>query len=418
MASLVKRGTRSAPKWFVKWDVRTADGKAKQKWKLLPGIITAPDAHEELARVERALSKGEDPFPVRIEPTSARALLLKWAGTGEPKKGENGEQLVDAEGNPVLDLGELRNRNASNDRSVVRRHLIPVFGDLALEAITVRKVIDWMDEMRDAAKLSPQSQRHAFATLSRFWGWAIMKGFTSSPNPCRSVPTAARPVVVHAKRTTLEDEGKLAELIAALPDPVNIMLALANRTGARLGEVCGLRLSDLDTIPKGFITVSHSYGGPLKEDRRGVGKIKKIPAPVDAADAFALHVKRRRLQGADPDDLVFVPAKAPKRPRANDWRGFKKENIRDLWRAACKTAGLVDEDDKPTVGWYGATRTTAGTRAAKADVSIEQISKSLGHASTEITEKHYIQHQRENFDPALRLPMLPVLAGKKAARKR
>ncbi len=78
---------------------------------------------------------------------------------------------------------------------------------------------------------------------------------------------------------------------------------------------------------------------------------------------------------------------------------------------------LVDEDDKPTVGWYGATRTTAGTCAAKADVSIEQISKSLGHASTEITEKHYIQHQRENFDPALRLPMLPVLAGRRTARK-
>ena len=47
-----------------------------------------------------------------------------------------------------------------------------------------------------------------------------------------------------------------------------------------------------------------------------------------------------------------------------------------------------------------------------------QLSFKNNHASTEITEKHYIQHQRENFDPALRLPMLPVLARKKAARKR
>ena len=91
MASLVKRGTRSAPKWFVKWDVRTVDG-TKQKWKLLPGIVTAPDAHEELARVERALSKGEDPFPVRIEPTAAEALFLKWTGTGKP--------VLDAPGQP------------------------------------------------------------------------------------------------------------------------------------------------------------------------------------------------------------------------------------------------------------------------------------------------------------------------------
>ena len=141
--------------------------------------------------------------------------------------------------------------------------------------------------------------------------------------------------------------------------------------------------------------------------------MKKAPAPVDVAEALKMHVARRRLQGAGPDDLLFVPTKTSKRPRANDWRGFKKENIRDLWWAACKTAKLVDDEGKPTVTWYGSTRTTQGTRAAKADVPIEQISKSLGHSSTEITEKHYVQFQREDFHPALRLPMLPLLAPKK-----
>ena len=412
MASLVKRGTRSAPKWFVKWDVRTVDG-TKQKWKLLPGILTAPDAHGELVRVERALSKGMDPFPLRIEPTAAEGLFLKWTGTGKPVLDGQGNPKTDASGEALIDLGELRNRNAANDRGMVRKHLIPRFGRMTLEQITLREVMDWLREMRDAKTLSPQTQRHCLATLSRFWGWCVLWNHTTLPNPCRSVPTAIKPVVVHAKRATLEDESKLAELIAALPDPVNMMLALANRTGLRLGEVCGLRLSDLDTIPKGFLTVSHSYANPLKEDRRGVGKVKKAPAPVDVAEALKMHVARRRLQGAGPDDLLFVPTKTSKRPRANDWRGFKKENIRDLWWAACKTAKLVDDEGKPTVTWYGSTRTTQGTRAAKADVPIEQISKSLGHASTEITEKHYVQFQREDFHPALRLPMLPLLAPKK-----
>ncbi len=70
-------------------------------------------------RIEPDVAAGRDPFPERFEPMRARALRLKWAGTGEPKKGDNGEPVVDAEGDPVLDLGELRNRNASNDRSVV-----------------------------------------------------------------------------------------------------------------------------------------------------------------------------------------------------------------------------------------------------------------------------------------------------------
>src|SRR6266496_3110953 len=135
MASLVKRGSRSQPKWFVKWDVRTVDGKTKQKWKLLPGIVTAPDAHGELARVERALSKNEDPFPIRIEPTSAEALFLKWAGTGKPVLDDDGNPKT-AAGEVLIDLGELRNRNAANDRGMVRKHLIPRFGDLTLEQIT------------------------------------------------------------------------------------------------------------------------------------------------------------------------------------------------------------------------------------------------------------------------------------------
>src|SRR4051812_35829532 len=97
-------------------------------------------------------------------------------------------------------------------------------------------------------------------------------------------------------------------------------------------------------------------------------------------------------------------------------RCTSRVGIRDLWWAACKTAKLVDDEGKPTVTWYGSTRTTQGTRAAKADVPIEQISKSLGHASTEITEKHYVQFQREDFHPALRLPMLPLLAPKNRNR--
>ena len=78
----------------------------------------------------------------------------------------------------------------------------------------------------------------------------------------------------------------------------------------------------------------------------------------------------------------------------------------------------MDDEGRPTVTWYGSIRTTQGTRAAKADVPIEQISKSPGHASTEITEKHYVQFTREAFHPALRLPMLPLLGKKSGPRIR
>ncbi len=392
MASIVDRGTRAAPKFFCKYDFFGVDEEGKperrQRWKLLAGVQNKKQALQELARVERDLATGKDPFPKQVMPTAVKALLEGWA-----------------EG--------LTNRNASNDRTIVRKHLVPRFGRLTIEEVTVAEVKGWLRDLA-ASTLSPQTQRHALSTLSRFFGWLIEEERTNL-NPVKMIPLSKRPVVVHAPRAWLEtpdQEAKLPDLIAALPSPVDMMFALSNRSGMRLGEVCGLRMSDLDDLPRGFIRVSHSYGGPLKEDKRGVGKVKKVPAPIDAEEVLKLHLARRRLNGAKADDLVFVPAKPPRRRRTKEWQGFRKEHINSLWHAACKACGLVDAEDKPTVTFYGATRTTAASRAARADVPIEQISTSLGHSGSDLTRKHYVQHVREDFAPALRLPMMPTPTGK------
>ena len=159
-----------------------------------------------------------------------------------------------------------------------------------------------------------------------------------------------------------------------------MMLALANRTGLRLGEVCGLRLSDLDTIPKGFLTVSHSYANPLKEDRRGVGKVKKAPAPVDVAEALKMHVSvgafragarttscscRRKRRTAAGERLARLQEREHPRSVVG---GMQDGEARRRRGQAHRDLVRLDPDD-------------AGTRAAKADVPIEQITKSLGHAS-------------------------------------
>ena len=66
MASIVDRGTRSAPKFFAKYDFVDASGERKQRWKLLAGVQTKKQATQELARVEREVAAGRDPFPERL----------------------------------------------------------------------------------------------------------------------------------------------------------------------------------------------------------------------------------------------------------------------------------------------------------------------------------------------------------------
>lgn len=391
MASIVKRGTRAAPQFHVKWIATTADGKPKQIWKRLRGVETRKQATDELARIERALDKGEDPFPVRIEPTAVKVQMEKWAAS-------------------------LENRNAPSDRTIVMKHLIPRFGQMVPKEITKTVIVRWLDEMKEATELSTQTQRHLLSTLSRFFEW-LGERDDEINNPVKKISRESRPKVKHRPREWLDDESKLAELLSVLPYPIDLMLALGNRTGMRLGEICGLRMSDLDHLAKGFVTVSRSYAGPLKEDDQegNIRREKKVPAPADAEEALKLHLARRRLNGAKADDLVFAPVKPPKRRRRVAWSGFNRGHINDVWRTACKAVGLVGEDGRtPTVSWYGATRHTMASRAKRDGLGAEQIAEAMGHKGTAMVDKFYFGRgtQRETFAPALRLPMMPAPTGK------
>ena len=53
------------------------------------------------------------------------------------------------------------------------------------------------------------------------------------------------------------------------------------------------------------VRVRYSYGGPLKEDKGSTGKMKWVPAAADASEFLGMWLKRRGLQGATAEDLVF-----------------------------------------------------------------------------------------------------------------
>jgi hypothetical protein len=66
MATILKRGTRAAPRFFVKYDTGvTTDGTRVQRMKLLRGVQNVLQARQEAARVERAVGAGQTPSPDR-----------------------------------------------------------------------------------------------------------------------------------------------------------------------------------------------------------------------------------------------------------------------------------------------------------------------------------------------------------------
>ncbi len=149
MAHVFNRGTKHDPKWYVRFkdrDGRWVSRPSQQPTKALAEQV----AHQIAARVVAGKVGIEEP---EAEPPS-RVLMQEWAES-------------------------LHNRNASDDRSRFYRHVLPVFGDRPLKALTLPLIMKWLDRMRAEGKLAPASQRHCLNNLSRFFSWAIEQGHTT-----------------------------------------------------------------------------------------------------------------------------------------------------------------------------------------------------------------------------------------------
>ena len=186
-------------------------------------------------------------------------------------------------------------------------------------------------------------------------------------------------------------------LMAELGPEIGLMFYLGNRSGLRTGEIAGLRMSDLEFLQEGVFRVRYSWDGPLKEDKDGSGKVKWVPAPVDAATILKLHLAKRRLSGSKGDDLVFPfePAKPQNRRRTSSWSGYRKEYIEDCWNAAAEKVGVQ-------ITWYQATRHSFVSRNLKGGASLDEVSAALGHSSPVVTRTYYDHFVRKVFSPQLR----------------
>jgi integrase len=165
-----------------------------------------------------------------------------------------------------------------------------------------------------------------------------------------------------------------------MPDLVDLLLA----TGLRIGEVIGLRWSDIDLIPDGSdddwkptLSVTgkiSSSGRPVREDWTKTGNgIRTFVLPP-----FAVAMLRVRKMGQKPSpiDAVFAT-------RNGTW--YSTSNMQRAWGKIRDAAGLPELDG---VTFHTFRRTVATQIDAVLDA--ERAAGQLGHGSTAVTEASYI----------------------------
>ncbi len=234
-------------------------------------------------------------------------------------------------------LEKRSNRSADNDRALVRRHVLgaPWFASMRLGDVRPRHVLRLIDEL-NAGKLAPKSVALVMGLVRVMLRDAVIADVL-----------LATPYVVPRGLLTRAGEKRspytAAEASDLMAEPVGererVWNTIAFYTGARCGEVCGLRWGDWDEapLPLGALSISRQYGGQvLKTERPRVVPVHPELARVLAAwrERWSLHYLHR----PGSDDFIV-----PRAVLANgDVDHLTKSAAYKAWIRSCTASGVTN----------------------------------------------------------------------------
>lgn len=266
-----------------------------------------------------------------------------------------------------------------NYRNAINAHLILVFGEMALEEITVGEIERWragMSSARVQRELANKTKNNLLVLMHAIFRRAV-KLYGLQANPVANVDRFR--VRSSGDIQVFSPEEVWALVRAAASDADAAIFLTAAFTGLRRGEVLALRWRDID-FAGSTIRVRGSYAaGRLTTPKSG--KVRAVPMAPDVASALARLADREQFSGDD--DFVFAgEAGLP----------LDGDALSSRYRDALARAGL-----RP-LRFHGL-RHTFGTRMiCKAD--IRRVQEWMGHADIQTTMK-YLHYAPRSEDAEL-----------------
>jgi integrase len=146
----------------------------------------------------------------------------------------------------------VRPRTYASYRYVVRLHLAPALGDLALAALSPADVQAFLNA-KSTSGLSPRTVGYLRGVLRGALGHAERTDLVT-----RNVARLARPPRIPRRRVSPLSVEQVRTFVAAIAgDRLEALYLVALGMGLRQGEILGLRWSDVDLVV-GTLTVRHA----------------------------------------------------------------------------------------------------------------------------------------------------------------
>jgi integrase len=416
MARISKRivdATRPAEKRFFVWDdtlpgfgllvlpggaksyvfnYRNREGRSRRATIAKVGALTPDQARTLADEMSRTVKGGGDPLE---DKRKAREV---------PTVGELFDTYLASE-----KFREKAQSTQLTDSGRIERHLRPLLGKRHVDKLQpedIRRAFAAIRDGKTAATIKTGryglarvaggegTARKAVRLLRAIFQWAIKENIEIKINPADGVSTGS-----DGEREAVLDPQDYARLFATieametqrrLRPAVGDAIRIIAMTGARRGEITGLRWSHVD-LKRGLLTI------PAKAHKTGhkTGKPRVLALPAAAQEIVA------RQPAGGPDGFVFAAANGGPVLLAKPWRTIRVE--------ANLPAGI---------GLHGL-RHSLATLLAVGGAQAAEIMTSLGHRQMSTTTRyiHYADKARAALAERAAAPALAGMAAAKGAPK-
>jgi integrase len=197
------------------------DAAGRRRWETI-----GPNLHEaRQVLAERMWERRNAKFRLDRQPITMKEFVAKWD-----------DDYVTVQ----VRLGRMKESSAESCRSRLRLHVVPFFGPMRLDVVTLPHVREFMKALL-AKELSPKTVLNVMVVLKVMLKHAVQWGYLDA-NPAQY---AERPRGEKQEMQILTPP-EIRRLLDAADESVRTLILCAVLTGMRRGELLGLRLEDVD----------------------------------------------------------------------------------------------------------------------------------------------------------------------------
>lgn len=270
----------------------------------------------------------------------------------------------------------------ANYRMKADKHILPVFGGIRYDNLTVKMLHEFIrDKINSGLSAKYVSDIVVvFKSMAKYT--SKIHGFR---NPIADV-VLPKSTKTEMKLFSDNQQKQLCSYLLKNPDNTSLCILLSLYTGLRIGEICGLKWSDID-LDKNILTV-----------RRTVQRINKDHGTELHIDTPKSHNSQRSVPiPAFITKLLKTIKSAPENYLlSGNTTIIEPRTLQRRFKSVLKKAGL------PSIN-YHSLRHMFATNCIRLGFDVKTLSEILGHSSVETTLNRYIHSSMERKKECMNL---------------